>query len=97
MGGRQPYPSDLSDEAWELIRPVITSWKGQHRSVSGHEGRYEMREILNAILYQARVGCQWRYCPSPRSVKTVTAGEVGSWQSSVGSSNRSSVRVRSGS
>ncbi len=63
MGGRGPYLSDLPEEAWELIRPVITAWKGRHPSVSGHEGRYEMREIVNAILYQARTGCQWRYLP----------------------------------
>ncbi|CAI7975235.1 hypothetical protein FRAHR75_170002 [Frankia sp. Hr75.2] len=36
---RKPYPSDLSDEAWELIRPVITGWKARHPSASGHEGR----------------------------------------------------------
>ncbi|WP_128382265.1 IS5 family transposase [Streptomyces cavernae] len=63
MDGRQPYPSDLPDEAWELIRPVITAWKARHPSVSGHAGQYEMREIVNAILYQARTGCQWRYLP----------------------------------
>ncbi|WP_406326594.1 IS5 family transposase [Streptomyces sp. NBC_00203] len=80
MGGRQPYPSDLSDEAWELIRPVITSWKGQHRSVSGHEGRYEMREILNAILYQARVGCQWRYLPHDFPPYTAVYYYFGKWR-----------------
>ncbi|MGW8362904.1 IS5 family transposase [Streptomyces wedmorensis] len=63
MGERMPYPSDLSDEAWELIRPVITAWKGQHPSVSGHQGRYDMQEIVNAILYQVRTGVQWRYLP----------------------------------
>ena len=63
VGGRPAYPSDLSDEAWGLIRPVIGSWKGRHPSVSGHEGGYDMREIVNAILYQARTGCQWRYVP----------------------------------
>lgn len=57
------YPSDLSDERWELIRPVIEAWKAAHPSVSGHQGRYEMREIVNAILYQTRTGCQWRYLP----------------------------------
>nr|WP_107057663.1 IS5 family transposase [Streptomyces sp. NRRL S-646] len=63
MDGREPYPSDLSDEAWELIRPVITAWKAKHPSVSGHEGHYAMREIVNSLLYQARTGCQWRYLP----------------------------------
>jgi transposase len=57
------YPSDLSDERWELIRPVIEAWKAGHPSVSGHRGRYAMREIVNAILYQTRTGCQWRYLP----------------------------------
>lgn len=63
MGERKPYPSDLSDDRWELIRPVLTAWKGAHPSVSGHQGRYDLREIVNAILYQARTGCQWRYLP----------------------------------
>jgi transposase len=63
MGEREPYPSDLSDDRWALIEPVITAWKARHPSVSGHQGRYEMREIVNAILYQARTGCQWRYLP----------------------------------
>lgn len=57
------YPSDLSAEQWELIRPVIEAWKAVHPSVSGHRGRYAMREIVNAILYQTRTGCQWRYLP----------------------------------
>ncbi len=63
MGERMPYPSDLSDERWELIRPIISAWKAQHPSVSGHQGHYDMREIVNAIPYQARTGCQWRYLP----------------------------------
>jgi len=34
-----------------------------HRSVSGYQGRYEMREIVNALLYQGRTGCQWDLLP----------------------------------
>lgn len=64
MSDRKPYKSDLSDERWALIEPVITSWKARHPSVSGHEGRYEMREIVNALLYQSRTGCQWDYLPT---------------------------------
>jgi transposase len=63
MGERMPYLSDLTEEQWALIEPVITAWKARHRSVSGHQGRYAMREIVNAILYQDRTGCQWRYLP----------------------------------
>lgn len=63
MSERKPYKSDLSDERWALIEPVITAWKAAHPSVSGQQGRYEMREIANAILYQGRTGCQWEYLP----------------------------------
>lgn len=63
VSDRQPYKSDVSDERWALIEPVIASWKAQHPSVSGHQGAYEMREIVNALLYQSRTGCQWDYLP----------------------------------
>ncbi|MFV5999081.1 IS5 family transposase [Streptomyces sp. NPDC056231] len=63
MSDRQPYKSDLSDERWALIEPVITAWKARHPSVSGHQGNYDMREIVNALLYQSRTGCQWDYLP----------------------------------
>jgi transposase len=53
VSDRKPYKSDLSNERWALIEPVITSWKVQHPSVSGHGGRYEVREIVNALLYQS--------------------------------------------
>ncbi|MGW4985514.1 IS5 family transposase [Streptomyces mirabilis] len=63
MSDRQSYKSDLSDERWALIEPVIASWKARHPSVSGHQGNYDMREIVNALLYQSRTGCQWDYLP----------------------------------
>lgn len=63
MVERRDYPSDLTDERWALIEPMITAWKAAHPSVSGHQGRYAMREIINAIFYQSRTGCQWAYLP----------------------------------
>ena len=53
------YPSDLSDAQWERIAPVIPPAKpgGRPRSV-------EMREIVNAIWYLSKTGCQWRALPS---------------------------------
>lgn len=41
---RKPYQGDLTDEQWALTEPVLTAWKNRHRSVSGHQGRYPMRE-----------------------------------------------------
>ncbi|MFF7550510.1 hypothetical protein ACFZCU_43880 [Streptomyces canus] len=55
VDGREPYPSDLSDEARALIRPVITSWKAKHPSVSGRESGYAMREIVNPLLQATTV------------------------------------------
>ncbi|MFJ8025353.1 IS5 family transposase [Streptomyces sp. NPDC096311] len=63
MSERKPYPSDLSDECWALIEPVITAWKAARLSATGYQGVHEMREIVNAILYQNRTGCQWGYLP----------------------------------
>ncbi|WST74596.1 transposase [Streptomyces sp. NBC_01136] len=59
MSERKPYNTDLSDAQWALIEPVIAARKTAHQSVSGHQGRYEIREIVNALLYQGRTGCQW--------------------------------------
>ncbi|MBT3160455.1 IS5 family transposase [Streptomyces sp. CHA1] len=80
MSERKPYPSDLSDPQWALIEPVITAWKDRHRSVSGHQGAYEMREIVNAILYQGRTGCQWAYLPHDLPPKSATYYYFGAWR-----------------
>ncbi|MCK9905107.1 transposase [Parafrankia colletiae] len=80
MAERKPYPSDLSDEAWELIRPVLTAWKARHPSASGHQGRYALREIVNAILYQARTGCQWRYLPHDLPSTSAVCYYFGRWR-----------------
>ena len=55
---RKPYPSDLTDEQWELLSPLLPEAKpgGRPRSV-------DLREILNAILYVLRSGCSWRMIP----------------------------------
>jgi putative transposase len=55
---RTPYPSDLTDEQWSLIEPMIPPAEpgGRHRSVN-------MRELINAIIYLGRTGCSWRQLP----------------------------------
>ena len=73
MGERKAYPSDLTGERWALIEPVIAAWKARHVSVSGHQGNYGMREIVNAIYNQSGTGCQWDFLshdlPGPSAVK----------------------------
>ncbi len=50
------YPSDLSDAQWKVAAPVL-------RAACGRSGRLPRRELLNAIFYVVRTGCQWRYLP----------------------------------
>ena len=52
------YPSDLSDEEWAVLEPMIPAAKP-----GGYPRRVDMRQILNALFYQQRTGCQWRYLP----------------------------------
>ncbi|MET7855455.1 IS5 family transposase [Streptomyces avermitilis] len=80
MSERKPYPSDLSDEQWSLIEQVITAWKDRHRSVSGYQGAYVMREIVNAILYQGRTGCQWVCLPHDLPPKSATYYYFAAWR-----------------
>lgn len=57
---RKPYPSDLTDAEWEIIRAATPKPKGGR---TGRPEKYPRREIWNAICYQARTGCQWAYLP----------------------------------
>ena len=59
------YASDLKDDEWNLIMPLLPPVKRL-----GRPRRTDLREVLNAILYMARTGCQWRMLPKefpPRS------------------------------
>jgi transposase len=80
MDERQAYPSDLSDEQWAVVGPFLDAWKARHPSVSGHQGRYELREILNAIFYQNRTGCQWAYLPHDLPPKSATYYYFALWR-----------------
>jgi transposase len=63
VNARQAYPTDLTDAQWALIEPFLKAWKARHPSASGHEGKYDLREIVNAIFYQNRTSCQWSCLP----------------------------------
>jgi putative transposase len=58
MATRRPYPTDLTDEQWYILEPLIPREKhgGRHRTI-------DMREVVDAILYILRTGCQWRNLP----------------------------------
>lgn len=57
---RASYPSDLSNEQWAVLEPLVCT------AINGRTGRppkYERREIVNALLYMARTGCSYRQLP----------------------------------
>jgi putative transposase len=52
------YNSDLTEEQLEIIKPFLPN------TCLGRPMNWEWRDILNAIFYITRTGCQWRYLPS---------------------------------
>jgi putative transposase len=55
---RKPYPTDLTDEQWKLVEPYLPRVKP-----GGRPRKTDLREVLNAVLYLVRSGCQWRMIP----------------------------------
>ena len=55
---RKPYPTDVTDEQWRLVEPMIPPERrgGRRRAV-------DMREVVNGVRYLNRTGCQWRDLP----------------------------------
>ncbi|MBV8486889.1 MAG: transposase [Planctomycetaceae bacterium] len=58
MDTRKPYPSDLTNAQWAQVERFIPTPKP-----GGRPATYERREIVNALLYLNRTGCQWRALP----------------------------------
>ena len=52
------YPSDLTDEEWSAVEPFLPKTAG-----TGSPRRIDLREVLNAIRYLVRSGCEWRMLP----------------------------------
>src|SRR5712692_7289216 len=59
------YPSDLTDDEWGLVEPLIPPGK-----TGGGKRTVVMREVVNGLMYILSTGCQWRAIPKdlpPRS------------------------------
>src|ERR671926_1317917 len=59
------YPSDLTDEEWALVAPLIPPSKP-----GGNKRTRDMREVVNGLMDVLSTGCQWRAIPKdlpPRS------------------------------
>lgn len=72
MQPSRPYPSDLSDARWELIRPTLEAWRQTRNGI--RKPTHDLRALMNAILYIDRTGIPWRYLPTTsRPTKPSTA------------------------
>ena len=52
------YPSDLTDEEWGHVEPLIPPAKR-----GGGKRRVAIRAVVNGVMYVLSTGCQWRYIP----------------------------------
>ena len=71
---RQPYPRDLSDAKWQAIEPLLPKPKG-----FGHRRTVDLGEIINAIFYVLRTGCQWEMLPHDFPPYTTVYGYFRKW------------------
>jgi putative transposase len=73
---RKRYPTDLTDEQWGLIKPLLPPAQpgGRPRCV-------DLREVVNTLLYQARSGCQWDMLPHDLVAKSTAYDYFKLWGS----------------
>jgi transposase len=72
MPTRRSYSTDLSDEEWEILQPLVPDAKP-----GGRPRAHETRELLNAIFYVLRGGCAWRLLPHDFHLPWQTAYHYG--------------------
>jgi transposase len=75
------YPSDLTDDEWALIEPLIPPAKG-----GGKTRTVVMREVVNGLLYVLSTGCQWRAIPKDLPPKSTVYGyfDLWAWDGTIG-------------
>ena len=96
MNERKAYPSDLTDEQWAHLRLLFPRRRGK-----GNAPKHSRREMLNAILYVVRTGCQWRALPHDFPPWETVYGffrklcRAGTWEA-INTTLRPAVRERAG-
>jgi len=56
------YPTDLTDTQYAVVEPMFPEAKS-NAILGGRPREVDLRNIVNAILYLNRTGCQWRMLP----------------------------------
>ena len=72
------YPSDLTDEQWAILAPMIPPAKQNTRG--GRPRKVDMREVLNTLFYLNRSGCQWDMLPHDLLPKSTVYDSFAQWR-----------------
>jgi putative transposase len=75
---RKQYASDLTDEQWTIVGPLIPPAKQNPRG--GRPRKVAMREVLNTLFYQNRTGCQWDMLPHDLLPKSTVYDSFAQWR-----------------
>ena len=75
------YPSDVTNEEWALIEPLIPPAKG-----GGKTRTVVMREVVNGLMFVLSTGCQWRAIPKDLPPKSTVYGyfDLWTWDGTIG-------------
>ena len=68
------YPSDLTDEEWAIIAPLIPAAKK-----GGNKRTVNVREIVNGVMYILGTGCQWPALPKDLPPKSTVNDYFRRW------------------
>src|ERR1051325_189129 len=60
----RPYDTDLTDAAWELVKPLLPAARHGCRPRTT-----DVRAVVDAIFYLLRTGCQWRLLPQMEEIE----------------------------
>ncbi len=69
------YRSDLTNKQWQLIEPHLPSEKDR-----GRPRTTDLREVVNALLYMLRTGCQWDMLPEGFPPKSTVHDYFNAWK-----------------
>jgi putative transposase len=68
------YPSDVTDDQWALVEALIPVYPG------GRPRKTSTRDVLDAVFYVLRTGCQWRYLPTDFPPKSTVWRYFDEWR-----------------
>lgn len=96
LRARKAYPTDLTDEQWNILKPLIPPPK-----CGGRPRTTNMREVVNTLRYLHRTGCQWDMLPHDLLAKSTVYEYFAQWRDDntwqrMMDALREQVRVREG-